>query len=119
MDLIVIGSPTIGHSLSVKMHRAIESVTAANEGIPLIIVNPNENNTLSNQSLSMLPETIYHLTVREYQELKHLDDLSWIKLNRQSVSKFHQYKRIFIPKPNRDLLSVIKAKGFIRQRIYH
>lgn len=114
MDLIVIGNPTLGHSFAMRMQRAIESVIAANEDLSLIIVNPNENNTSV-----MISELCYAITSNELHELKRLEDLSWIKLNRDPVPHPYQYKRVFRSKPNKNTTAIIQAKGFIRLQLYH
>jgi len=125
MDIIVIGHPGTGHSYgyTARIQRAMESAEAANEGRGIIIINNTTESTSSNQSTFGIMDT-YHITCRyhDFEDLKYLkelDDLTWIKLNRESVPKPYQYKRIFISKPNNDLIKVIKSKGFIRQRIYH
>lgn len=67
----------------------------------------------------MISEACYHRTAYELHALKEYEDLTWIKLNRESVPKPHQYKRIFISKPNKNPLAITKAKGFTRLQIYH
>ena len=105
MDIIVIGHPGTGHSYAMRVERLMESAVAANEATPIIIIdNTNESTCVSDLSFLIRNIPLHPIYFRH---------------ERYDLPKPYQYKRVFISKANNNQLKVIKAKGFIRQQIYH